>query len=201
MTGTEADSEGDQRGSILRQFGIAVVLAVGFFVCFVLPAEYDFDPLGVGALLGINGMSKSESVMIVPNPVFGDFPASESSFHRPADRPLKFATIDIVLEPFGQAEYKFAMEAGDVLAYTWSTDAGAAYADLHGHTMVDDGELLVEYIKTDSVSVDSGTITAAFAGEHGWYFLNLEKIKQTITLEVGGNFSAQQLIELEPQLP
>lgn len=201
MSDKTAASIVDQPGAIVRQVSIALVLAAGVFLCLILPAEYDVDPTGVGEFLGIKGMSSAEKLILVENPAADDSAVGDSKFHMPAVPPLQFLTAEIELEPFGQAEYKFTMKTGESLGYTWSTNEGTVYADLHGHRMVDGSELLVEYLKSDAVAADSGKITAPFAGEHGWYFLNLGKNKQIITLKVSGRFSAQQLIDLGSQLP
>lgn len=190
---------------IAKPLLLSLSVAAGLFVLFVLPAEYDVDPTGVGALLGIKGMSTFSEMTKVANPVAssmaGESDIPVSKYHSPADPPLEFVTVTIELVPFGQAEYKFMMEEGDSLFYSWTTDEGLAYADLHGHTMVDGSELLVEYLKSDSVSGDSGNIHTPFTGEHGWYFLNLEEQTQVITLKVAGTFSSHELIDLGSQLP
>lgn len=190
---------------ITKPLLISLSVAASLFVLFVLPAEYDVDPTGVGALLGIKGMSTFSELKQIANPIAssmaGESDVTVSKYHAPADPPLEFVTVTIELVPFGQAEYKFMMEEGDSLFYSWTTDEGQAYADLHGHTMVDGSELLVEYLKSDSISGDSGSIQTPFTGEHGWYFLNLEEQTQVITLKVAGTFSSHELIDLGSQLP
>lgn len=190
---------------IAKPLLLSLSVAASLFVLFILPAEYDVDPTGVGALLGIKGMSTFSELTKVANPVAssmaGESDVPVSKYHSPADPPLEFVTVTIELVPFGQAEYKFMMEEGESLVYSWTTDEGLAYADLHGHTMVDGSELLVEYLKSDSVSGDSGNIHTPFTGEHGWYFLNLEEQTQVITLKVAGTFSSHELIDLGSQLP
>lgn len=190
---------------ITKPLLLSLSVAASLFVLFILPAEYDVDPTGVGALLGIKGMSTFSELTKVANPVAssmaGESDVPVSKYHSPADPPLEFVTVTIELVPFGQAEYKFMMEEGESLVYSWTTDEGLAYADLHGHTMVDGSELLVEYLKSDSVSGDSGNIHTPFTGEHGWYFLNLEEQTQVITLKVAGTFSSHELIDLGSQLP
>lgn len=190
---------------IAKPLLLSLSVAASLFVLFILPAEYDVDPTGVGALLGIKGMSTFSELTKVANPVAssmaGESDIPVSKYHSPADPPLEFVTVTIELVPFGQAEYKFMMEEGESLVYSWTTDEGLAYADLHGHTMVDGSELLVEYLKSDSVSGDSGNIHTPFTGEHGWYFLNLEEQTQVITLKVAGTFSSHELIDLGSQLP
>jgi hypothetical protein len=203
MTGNNARTV--VSSGIARPIIMSLAVAASLFVVFVLPAEYDVDPTGLGALMGIKGMSSYSELKRIANPiassVAGESDTPASRYHVPIDPPLQFVTVAIELVPFGQAEYKFTMEEGDSLSYSWATDQGEAYADLHGHTMVDGSEVLVEYLKSDSVSGGSGRITTPFAGEHGWYFLNLEEQKQIVTLKVSGTFSAQELIDLGSQLP
>jgi hypothetical protein len=190
------------KGPLFRpwQLAVALILAIAALLFVVLPAEYGVDLTGVGSALGVNGLSARPSVQVIENPEQAAEDARVTRYHEAYDRPLQFASATIKLVPYGQAEYKFDMLEGGSLSYRWSTDTGLAYSDMHGHTLREGEEIVVQYLESDSVVGASGTIVTPFAGEHGWYFLNLEKGPQTITLEVSGFFSGQALTDLGSQL-
>lgn len=198
----ENNSLDEIKGPLFKpwQLAVALVLAIAALVFFVLPAEYGVDPTGIGSALGVNGLSAGPRVQMIENPEQAPEDARDTRYHQAYQRPLQFARATIELVPYGQAEYKFDMLEGDSLSYRWTTDTGFAYSDMHGHTMHDGEEIIVQYLESDSVAGASGTIVTPFAGEHGWYFLNLEKGPQTITLEVSGIFSGQALTDLGSQL-
>ncbi len=78
------------------------------------------------------------------------------------------------------------MDAGAVASYRWQAEGGLINYDLHGHGHAGESE---SYDKGRGVSDRSGTFTAAFAGEHGWFFRNRDKQDLTLTFEVQGDYS------------
>ncbi len=85
------------------------------------------------------------------------------------------------------------MQQGDSIVFHWSTDGGQAYYDFHAHDEAFGPEFYTRYNQGEG-SEDSGSIVAAYAGQHGWYWLNLETEAITITLEVAGFYD--ELIEI-----
>ena len=51
--------------NLLKATLISIIVAVIALFTLVLPAEYDLDPLGTGALLGMTGLSRSGPVALV----------------------------------------------------------------------------------------------------------------------------------------
>ena len=54
--------------SLARATLISVIVALLLLVTLVLPAEYDIDPLGTGAALGLTGLSRSGPGALVEQP-------------------------------------------------------------------------------------------------------------------------------------
>ena len=183
-------------GSVSALFVAAIIL-----VLFVLPAEYGKDITGFAEKIGINGMSAVQTDTPLTTAKIS-IDEQGGTTHTRFEIPLKFIDAEIVLEAFGQAEYKFDMQANKKVNYQWSVDGGVVYSDLHGHTPdpSGEGEVLVRYLESDTVSGASGEFTTPFSGEHGWYFLNLETTEVKIKVYASGHWDAHELIPLGSQL-
>ncbi len=106
---------------------------------------------------------------------------------------LKKQTIEINLELDATVEYKLIMEQGDSASYSWSVDGGEVYTDFHAHPP-GTGEFFTRYSETEGDS-DQGTIVAAYAGQHGWFWMNISDEPVTIILKVAGFYD--DLIEID----
>lgn len=106
---------------------------------------------------------------------------------------IKTETITIDIGVNVGVEYKALMQQGDSIVFHWSTDGGQAYYDFHAHDDAFGPEFYTRYNKGEGTE-DSGSIVAAYDGQHGWYWLNLDTEAITITLEVAGFYD--ELIEI-----
>ena len=77
------------------------------------------------------------------------------------------------------------LDAGESLLYAWTVDGGQVYYDFHGHPPDADPDFFTRYEEGEG-SRQSGSILAPYAGEHGWYWLNLENHPVVIQLEAAG---------------
>ena len=110
--------------------------------------------------------------------------------------PWKSSTLRIDLPVDGGVEYKAILDQGDSIVFDWVTKRGQVYTDFHGHNDSLNEDAFVRYEENEA-SDRSGMIVAAFSGEHGWYWLNLEDHPVTITLRVAGFFKEIIRIEVE----
>ncbi len=99
--------------------------------------------------------------------------------------------IDIPVGPFGELEYKLAMNTGDSIVYTWDaqemTNPHLLYAEFHGHTeRVGDAPGDLMFYRKASGGNESGALTAPFAGIHGWYLKNDTDRAIVVRLNVAG---------------
>ena len=99
----------------------------------------------------------------------------------------KNETIVVELEGDGSVEYKVLMKQGDSLVFNWSTDGGQTYFDFHAHDAAFGDKFFTRY-KEGEGTASSGSFVAAYDGQHGWFWLNLEPEPVSITLSVAGFF-------------
>jgi hypothetical protein len=186
--------------SVLGALAVAAVV----LVIAVLPAEYGIDPTGIGGALGFTELNSqptrtlevkdviggNETVREVEIPAFNEpVPLPNPAVHQREDRPIETRTITVTLEQDGQTEVKAVLRASKVIAYTWKTDGGLVYCDMHGHDPAAGQDFFVRYREdAEGATEATGSLVAPFDGEHGWYWLNLHEGPVTITLTVTGFF-------------
>ena len=192
------------KDKLIRNTGVAALVAITLLLTIILPAEFDIDPTGVGSVLGISGLSHQAVVEGVNSETGENALAAASPLHIHHQPPLKFVDVDLVLEPYGQGEFKLKMQANAELSYLWHSGTDLVYADLHGHTLVmgDEGEeeIVVRYLETQEGTGESGQFHTPFGGDHGWYFLNLETRPINIRVQISGNFDSHEYIDIGPQI-
>jgi hypothetical protein len=95
--------------------------------------------------------------------------------------------MTITLQPGEGAEIKLTMREGDVASYSWAASEGSTVnVDVHG----DGGGQNISYEKVRGVSSDDGQITAAFTGNHGWFWRNRGDEPISLTVRTNGTYSA-----------
>lgn len=107
---------------------------------------------------------------------------------------FKSEEIKINLDLDATVEYKALMQQGDMITFRWSTDGGEAYYDFHAHDDAFGPDFFTRYDEGEGAE-RSGAIMAAYNGQHGWFWLNLEGEPITITLEVAGFYD--EIIEID----
>ena len=88
----------------------------------------------------------------------------------------------VTLDANKSIEIKLAMAKGNKVNFTWSTDAGQVFYDLHA----DSKEVNYHIYEKGTDSTKTGTLEAAFDGNHGWYWKNRAQDPITITLTTTG---------------
>jgi hypothetical protein len=197
-----------QSATILKSVVAAFVAAFAATILFILPAEFGRDPTGVGRLLGLTQLADNKpiapesSVRVL---IEGAFPAAVEPFdkYEPPLIGLPFSStsydIDIQsdeftieLAPNEQVEYKAVMNRGDMMVFTWTSDAEAIYSDFHADPTEDvdayPEEYFVRYAQSEEPS-GKGSLVAPFTGNHGWYWLNYGEKTMTIKLRVLGFYT------------
>jgi hypothetical protein len=182
---------------------VAIFVAGLVLLCAVLPAEYGIDPTGFGRLTGLTDLRQptrtiqitdviggNETVREAEIPAFNEpVPLPNPAVHQVEDRPIQTRTLSLTLRPGQETEIKTVLRTGKVILYTWKTDGGLVYCDLHGHDPAAGSEFFVRYREDqDGASEATGSLVAPFDGEHGWYWNNIDDEPVTITLTVMGFF-------------
>jgi hypothetical protein len=164
-----------------------------------LPAEYAIDPTGVGKALGLTEMSAPTRTLQVKDVIGGNEtyrevkvpdPRDPVPLPNPAVAQIKTAAATkevktLTLQPGQQTEVKAVLDAAQVIVYSWKAQGGQVYTDFHGHEP-GAGEAFVRYEEQQSGAEGYGSLVAPFAGEHGWFWLNISEQPVTITLELTG---------------
>jgi len=161
--------------TLVKALVAALVIAAILFVTIVLPAEYNIDPTGIGERLGLNVLSGDIPAETPIRPIeSGDvaFREDETTITVPANEGL---------------EYKFHLEQYGNLIYEWNSDSAELYFDLHGEPQGDTTGYF-ESFAAATVDEMKGSITAPFAGSHGWYWNNRSSDDVVISLKTQGNY-------------
>ena len=81
------------------------------------------------------------------------------------------------------------MEAGAEAEFLWVAENGVVNFDLHG----DGGGENISYEKGRAVGRAEGVLSAAFTGNHGWFWRNRDGQNVKVTLYVRGDYSEMKL--------
>ena len=100
--------------------------------------------------------------------------------------------ITFTLAPTEAKEIKLVMAAGDVASFIWTAEGGGVNYTQHGD---DGGANEVRYQDGRAEPGQDGTMTAPFAGNHGWFWRNRGDAPVTVTLRVGGAYA--KMIEVQ----
>ena len=95
-------------------------------------------------------------------------------------------TASLTLAPGEGKEIKLIMEEGAVAEFRWVVEGGVVNYDLHGDGA---GGASTSYQRDRAVPGHEGALTAAFTGNHGWFWRNRDDQDVTVTLYVRGDYS------------
>jgi len=85
-------------------------------------------------------------------------------------------------------EYKYRLGKGKALLYAWKATAPVHF-EFHAEPDGAPKGYAQTYEKHDATSDASGTLTAPFAGIHGWFWENRTNQPVTVTLRSAGFYS------------
>lgn len=168
------DSQQTSR-SLIRATVISLLIAIVTLVLFILPAEYNLDPTGIGEKLGLT--------------VFNEETQQTTTLTS-----KKGQQDSVILNvPAGKGiEYKLAMQKHAKATYEWTTDGGSLYVDLHGEPAGDTTGYFESYAIA-TVGEMKGSFTAPFEGSHGWYWKNTSNSDIQVQLIFNGEYAIEGL--------
>jgi hypothetical protein len=172
-----------------RQIAIAslcaLVVATIVLVTAVLPAEFGKDPLGTGKALGLLALYDADANPAkLPGP---PEPERASAASRPREYHVDSRALP--LGPGQSFEFKYRLDKGSGMVYAWSANARLKY-EFHGEPS--DRALQVQSYEKSEGDYASGTLTASFAGIHGWYWENTSNAPVTISITSAGFFTTAE---------
>jgi len=168
--------------------GVAILAAGLILVTIVLPAEYGVDPLGTGARLGLLELGVVGQQVEALNASASTAAPGQAAIIAGQERPFARETVDFVIAPGEGMEYKYRLEKGEALLYSWKATAAVNY-ELHAEPDGGPRGYAQSYEKRDAIQAASGTLTAPFAGIHGWFWENKTGQPVTVTLESAGFYN------------
>jgi hypothetical protein len=175
------------RERIMVAVGAALLISGLILVIAVLPAEYGVDPTGLGARLGLTAMSDIQKRLEA-------FEATRAGATSGAatvvsqERPYQQETTEFKIEPGGSFEYKYRLDKGEALLYSWTATALVNY-ELHAEPDGAPQGYAESFEKVAAKAGAAGTLTAPFSGIHGWYWENPGKAEVTVTLSAAGFYN------------
>lgn len=194
-------AQAQQRARIALAAAAAMLVAGVVLMAAILPAEYGVDPLGTGKALGLTSLAQANEPE-AGAAAAGEGAASPESLEpvRPGANnaqtvPLKQDTVLFELGPREGIEYKYRMEKGASMVYSW-TSTGRVNFDFHGEPRGAPQGYAESYQMGEGQSA-SGSFFAPTPGIHGWFWENLTNNPITVKLtstgfyESGIEFSAK----------
>lgn len=124
----------------------------------------------------------------VAEPAPTEEPAADVAAPSPAPEPAAPEWRDEVsytLAPGEGIEVKLVMEEGQTARFFWTANGAVVNYDTHG----DGSGQKVSYEQGRGVPEQAGELTAAFTGNHGWFWRNRTDAPVTVTLRTAGDYA------------
>ncbi|MES2258055.1 MAG: hypothetical protein V4724_06030 [Pseudomonadota bacterium] len=169
----------------------AAAAATLLMLAVILPAEFHYDPLGIGKATGLLGLSAPAAGR--PPPGGAAVAAAVARFYPGT---LRSDTVVIPLAAAGdrahgdEREWKVRMRTGQTLVYSWTVAApeGEFYADFHGQSDPVP-KVLVQSYRQGMETASHGALTAPFDGIHGWFLQNQSARPVVVHLTLSGFYN------------
>ena len=171
---------------LVRATLTAAALAGVLLVTVVLPAEYGIDPTGIGRATGLYRAPEAAAEPL-PEGAASDTgaaaPGAGSLFK--SATPYRSDEMSLTLAPGEGAEIKAQMNAGERLVFSWTSSGGGVDVDMHGEAADKTGGDR-SYWTGEFEAGGHGAFEAPMAGNHGWFWQNLNDTPVTITVKTSG---------------
>ena len=115
------------RHRIAAAAGAALLVAGLVLVMFVLPAEFGVDPLGTGARVGLLDLGLTGQQVEALEQAAASGEAGQATLIVPQERTFQTETVEFTVGPREGMEYKYRLDKGEALLYSWRTPAPVAY--------------------------------------------------------------------------
>lgn len=184
-----ATGELPSKRKLATAMGVALVAAGAILMTIVLPAEYGVDPLRTGAALGLTRLSAPVPLPqeLAPRGATALTPVHEGPVSQYGAE-YKIDSAQFSLGPYEYVEYKYRLEMGAALLYSWTASSQVIH-DFHGEP--DGGKPgYAESFDKQARRQGFGSFTAPFSGIHGWYWENPGGETVTVKLASAGFYSS-----------
>jgi hypothetical protein len=178
---------GPSTRSIAKATAVALLVAIAVLFTTVLPAEYGIDPLKTGRMLGLLNIAASASAAPVT------ITAASGGPLVPQPNGYKVDAIEFSLVPMGAVEYKYQLEKGATMVYSWAATAPIEF-DMHTEPAGKPKEASDSF-EAGKKDRENGSYTAPYAGIHGWYWKNNGDKDVTIRVTTAGFYTAAKMFD------
>jgi hypothetical protein len=175
--------------AIAVAIGGAFAVAAALLVTVVLPAEYGVDPLGTGRAMGLTALAgpAASSAVAITAPTGPEGVPTAVGPIAHYHGAYRMDSVDLVIGPYEFVEYKYRLEKGASMLYSWHATAAVVH-DMHGEA--DGATAHEESFDKEARRGADGAFTAPFSGIHGWFWENPGAEPITVTLTSSGFYSA-----------
>ena len=112
-------------------------------------------------------------------------PASQAPDTSSGTTPIWRDEVSYTLAPGEGIEVKLAMQQGEVARFEWTANGSVVNYDTHG----DGNGQKTSYEQGRSTPGQVGELTAAFSGNHGWFWRNRTEAPVVVTLRTAGDYA------------
>lgn len=184
--------EAPSKGALVKATSVALLIALLLLFAAVLPAEYGFDPLKTGRVLGLTGIAQSapEVKGHTATPATG-----QNGVFTPQPKIYKVDSEDFELRPGEGMEMKYHMAKGAAMLYGWKADGKLIY-EFHGEPDQKPNKDYFESYELDNKvgkEESYGSFTAPSTGIHGWFWQNKTGKEVKFHLTVAGFFDSAKM--------
>jgi hypothetical protein len=176
--------------TLAKASALALGVAAVLLATVVFPAEYGIDPLGTGRALGLSALGGTTTAGAPVPPPTGTkvVPVQEGPVALyPAG--FKVDSRELVLGPYEYVEFKYHLEQGATLLFSWKA-SGDVMHDFHGDHDGEAGGDSPQSYDTNPRRQADGSFVAPFAGIHGWFWENPGGDTITIHLTTAGFYTS-----------
>jgi hypothetical protein len=107
---------------------------------------------------------------------------------------------EITLKPKEGIEYKYEMQKGTTMVYSWKSSSRVNH-EFHGEPQGAPRGYADTYLKEDGVNVSHGVFLAPSTGIHGWFWENTGTQDVVVTITAAGFFSRAYTISRAGRVP
>ena len=188
MPTTDAPASTPSGARLVRATLLAVAIAGVMLVTAILPAEYGIDPTGMGRATGLYRAPVTAPAPLPTSAAAADGAAAVAGSLFKSATPFRSDEMSVTLAPGEGAEIKAQMAAGERLVFSWTSAGGGVDVDMHGESL-DKGAGDRSYWTGEFESTGHGAFEAPMAGNHGWFWQNLNDTPVTVTVKTSGFYT------------
>ena len=186
-TSTASPADAPTAAQLLRATVVAILGAAVLLVVVVLPAEYGIDPTGIGQGLGLYRAPEPVAEPLPSSAGDGGADVGTGSLYT-SPTPYRSDEMSITLAAGEGAEIKAQMAAGQRLVYSWTATGNGVDVDMHGEALDKTGGDR-SYQTGEFQTRGHGAFEAPAAGNHGWFWQNLNDDPVTVTVKTAGFYA------------